>query len=94
MWIDVDRCEQRVFSCKKDHFIADSGYSGTPLTKKLGIKPEMKVLIVHKPDAYFEWLGADISEQFVAKKETPDITPVCSKHSRVQERSGFHFKVL
>ncbi len=51
--------------------MADTGYSGTPLIKKLGIKPEMKVLVMHQPDAYFEWLGSDISEQFTAAKEIP-----------------------
>ena len=66
-------CEQKIFSSKKDLFIADSGYSGTPLMKKLGIKPEMKMLVIHKPEAYFEWLGADISQQFAVAKKIPNL---------------------
>lgn len=34
-----------------------SGYSGTPLLKKLGIKPGMTLLPVNEPDDYFELLG-------------------------------------
>lgn len=33
------------------------GYSGTPLIKKLGIKSNFKVAIVHAPDHYFDLLG-------------------------------------
>jgi hypothetical protein len=34
-----------------------SGYSGTPLIKKLGIKPGNSVLFVNEPDHYLELLG-------------------------------------
>ncbi len=34
-----------------------AGYSGTPLIKKLGIKPENKILLVNQPDHYFEMIG-------------------------------------
>lgn len=34
-----------------------AGYSGTPLLKKLGIKPNYKVLFVNEPDHYVEMLG-------------------------------------
>ena len=69
----MDRCEQEIFSSKKDHFMVDQGYSGTPLIKKLGIKPEMRVLVIYKHKAYFEWLGADISQQFTTDKEIPGL---------------------
>ena len=36
--------------------MATAGYSGTPLLKKLGIKPEMKVLVINKPDDYYKLL--------------------------------------
>ena len=39
--------------------MASAGYSGTPLLKKLGIKPEMKVLLISAPDDYFELLETD-----------------------------------
>jgi hypothetical protein len=34
-----------------------SGYSGTPLTTKLGIKPESVVLAIHAPDNYRDLVG-------------------------------------
>jgi hypothetical protein len=53
--------------------MATAGYSGTPLLKKLGIKPEMKVLIVNKPNEYYKLLEADINDQSCNKNETPDL---------------------
>ncbi|HEV8286216.1 MAG TPA: hypothetical protein VGQ09_18035 [Chitinophagaceae bacterium] len=49
-----------------------AGYSGTPLLKKLGIKPEYKLLLVNEPDNYFELLEVNISDQLCKKNETPD----------------------
>ncbi|MAU13597.1 MAG: DUF3052 domain-containing protein [Anaerolineaceae bacterium] len=34
-----------------------AGYSGTPLIKKLGIKPGNRVAFVHAPDHYLDLLG-------------------------------------
>jgi hypothetical protein len=34
-----------------------AGYSGTPLAKKLGIKPPMNLLVVGAPPEYELWLG-------------------------------------
>jgi len=48
------------------------GYSGTPLIKKLGIKPEMKVLIIYKPDDYYKLLEVDITDQSCKGNEIPD----------------------
>jgi hypothetical protein len=52
--------------------MAAVGYSGTPLIKKLGINPEMKVLIINKPDDYYKLLEVDITDQTCKKNETPD----------------------
>jgi hypothetical protein len=30
-----------------------TGYSGTPLAKKLGIKPAFKIRLINEPDYYF-----------------------------------------
>jgi hypothetical protein len=49
-----------------------AGYSGTPLLKKLGIKPETKVWLVNHPNDYFKWLEADINDQVCKKNELPD----------------------
>lgn len=53
--------------------MATAGYSVTPLLKKLGIKPDMKVLVINKPDDYYKLLEADISDQLSKKNETPDL---------------------
>lgn len=34
-----------------------AGYSGTPLTKKLGIKPGQKCLLIDEPPKYFDWIS-------------------------------------
>src|SRR6187401_1805964 len=52
--------------------MATAGYSGTTLIKKLGIKPEMKVLILNKPDDYYKLLEVDITDQSCKKNEIPD----------------------
>ena len=52
--------------------MATAGYSGTPLIKKLGLKPSYKVWLIHPPDGYSQWLGEDISPQLCSSRETPD----------------------
>jgi hypothetical protein len=52
--------------------MSTTGYSGTPLLKKLGIKPEMKVMLLNQPDDYYSLLETDICDQLSRKKETPD----------------------
>ena len=50
-----------------------AGYSGTPLLKKLGIQPGMKLLLVHEPADYPGLLKTDISKQLCRNNETPDL---------------------
>ncbi len=45
--------------------MALTGYSGTPLIKKLGIQPQTKVLLLGAPDNYFALIEMDISKQLV-----------------------------
>ena len=52
--------------------MAPAEYSGTSLKQKLGIKPNMKVLVVHAPENYFQLLLSDISKQYITSNETPD----------------------
>ena len=61
--------------------MATAGYSGTPLLKKLGIKPEMKVLLINNPDDYYKILEADISDQLCKKNETPEFIHLFVKNS-------------
>ena len=53
--------------------MATAGYSGTPLFKKLGIKPGHKLLLVNRPENYFELLDEDVSDQLCSKNEVPDL---------------------
>jgi hypothetical protein len=50
-----------------------SGYSGTPLLKKLGMTPEMKVLLINEPGNYYELLETNIADQICKKNETSDL---------------------
>ncbi|MES2372553.1 MAG: DUF3052 domain-containing protein [Bacteroidota bacterium] len=45
--------------------MSTTGYSGTPLVQKLGIKPGMKILLVGAPADYFRLLELDISKQVI-----------------------------
>jgi hypothetical protein len=53
--------------------MATAGYSGTPLLKKLGIKPGHKLLFINQPANYFELLEADVSDQVCQEDEVPDL---------------------
>ena len=59
-----------------------SGSSGTPLLKKLGIKPGLKILLFDQPDNYFELLEADISDQLCNKNQTPDLIHLFVKNNK------------
>ncbi len=52
--------------------MATTGYSGTPLLKKLGLQPGQKVWLMNAPDDYFTLLEADISDQLCKPGECPD----------------------
>jgi hypothetical protein len=56
-----------------------AGYSGTPLLKKLGIKENMRILLIHEPENYFRLLEKNISEQFCKKNEQPDFIHLFAK---------------
>ena len=52
-----------------------TGYSGTPLIKKLGITAQLKLLIINPPggiDAYWKLISVDCSSQLCTPKERPD----------------------
>jgi hypothetical protein len=46
--------------------MAPLGNSGTPLIKKLGIKPQMRILILNRPSDYWKWMETDLSSQLVS----------------------------
>ena len=50
-----------------------SGYSKTPLIKKLGIKSGNKILLVHEPDHYSELLGPLPDDTKIVKEGAKDL---------------------
>ncbi len=39
-----------------------AGYSGTPLWRKLGYKPGLKVALLNSPQGFADWLGEDVPQ--------------------------------
>ena len=74
-----------------------SGYSGTPLTKKLGIKPSMKYALYGEPDFYFELFDewpTDISHLSNPENEELDFIHIFCKGIEDLEKAYAHFKPL
>lgn len=59
--------------------MAVAGYSGTPLIKKLGIKPEMKLLLINEPGDYRSLLETNVSDQLCKKNQEPDLIHLFAK---------------
>ena len=74
--------------------MATAGYSGTPLTNKLGIKPEMKVLFINKPDDYFKLLEVNIDDQVCKKNQTPDFIHLFVKNVKEFEAEMKKLKTI
>jgi hypothetical protein len=66
--------------------MATTGYSGTPLIKKLGIKENTKVKLVHAPADYFSLLEKDISGQFCKKNEFPGLVHLFAANKKIFEK--------
>jgi hypothetical protein len=62
-----------------------AGYSGTPLIKKLGLKPPMQVLTSGAPEEYPEWLG-ELPGGVVLTASA--VAPVEAAHLFVTERAA------
>lgn len=62
------------------------GYSSTPLIKKLGIRPEWKLLLVNDPEPYFNWLEADLSGQVVKSGRQADFVHLFTKNRKELEK--------
>lgn len=53
--------------------MAIAGYSGTPLAKKLGIKNDTRLLLLHEPDNYTDLIETTIHHQLCKETEVPDL---------------------
>ena len=67
--------------------MATAGYSGTPLLKKLGLKDDHRVWLMHPPEGYFNWLEADISAQVCGPKQVPDWVHLFAANQAVFEKA-------
>lgn len=72
-----------------------AGYSGTPLIKKLGIKPGFSIRVAHEPGAYWDWISPLPDEIKVisrAKKEGADFIHLFVKEKKVFEKEFLKLK--
>jgi hypothetical protein len=74
--------------------MATVGYSGTPLLKKLGIKPETKVLVINMPPDYFNLLDTDITDQLCKEDNIPDLVHVFARDGKAFEKEMKQLKAL
>jgi hypothetical protein len=74
--------------------LAIVGYSGTPLIKKLGIKPGSIVLLINEPDDYYGLLEVNIKDQLCKKNQTPDIVHLFVKNNKEYESEMKKLKPL
>ena len=66
--------------------MSTTGYSGTPLLKKLGVKAEYKLLLINPPSNYFELLETNVTDQLAKRNETPDWIHLFVKSKKALER--------
>lgn len=59
-----------------------AGYSGTALEKKIGIKEDTRLLLVHPPAGYLDLLPAGISQQLCEKEEQANIIHLFATHKK------------
>jgi hypothetical protein len=64
-----------------------AGYSGTPLVKKLGLKPAISLYIMNPPNQYFDWLHPLPQKTDVREKLSGSLDFI---HLFVKDRKAFH----
>lgn len=71
-----------------------SGYSGTPLVKKLGMKDNFRIRLIHSPENYFELLGELPNDvKFLQRKSKDvDFIHLFAKDIHTFEKSFFKIK--
>ncbi len=74
--------------------MATAGYSGTPLIKKLGLSPGLKIRLIHPPDDYFHLLQTDISAQLCSPGDTPDWVHLFAASRNIFEKNMTALKPL
>ena len=74
--------------------MATAGYSGTPLLNKLGIKPLMKVLLINKPDDYYDLLETKLDKQLCKTNDVPDLVHLFVKNEKEFETEMKKLKIV
>jgi len=74
--------------------MANAGYSGTPLLKKLGIKPEMKLLLINQPSDYYKLVEENLSNQLIKKNEIPNLIHLFVKDYEEFEKEMYQLKKM
>ncbi len=69
-----------------------AGYSGTPLLKKLGVKPGYVMLVLNEPNDYWKWLSP--LPENIAVKEKPSSGGCDFIHLFVKEKKVYEKEVL
>lgn len=64
---------------------APAGYSGSPLAKKLGLKPPLRLLVEGAPPGYREWLG-ELPAGVALVARAPK--PLAAAHVFVEDRAA------
>ncbi len=65
---------------------SNAGYSGTPLAKKLGIKPGHTVAVLDEPDGFRTWLEPNEARLRSSLGREPDVVVAFATKRRVLER--------
>ncbi len=84
--VDSEKKRESSYFHRYNLSLMPAGYSGTPLVKKLGIKPEMKIMLINEPGNYYELLEKNISDQLFKKNESPDLIHLFVKSVKEFER--------
>ena len=72
-----------------------AGYLGTPLIRKLGVKPRMKILLINQPYDYSGLIGVDIRDQICRSNEIPDLIHLFVKSNKeFQQEMKKVFKLI
>lgn len=88
------------YNSRKHHYFAINtqmsitGYSGTPLISKLGIKPGMKILLIGQPGDYYALLESNIADQLCSKNEIPDLVHLFVKSNKEFEARMKNLKAV
>lgn len=70
-----------------------AGYSGTPLQKKLGIKPGFRCVVAGSPKKYFDWISplpADVS--FLSKGKQLDFVHIFTVNRKDFQRQFVSYR--